>query len=381
MFGSGGGLKIATIRGIPVFLDYSWLFIAALVFIGEWQQRSMLGADGVAFALAIVFLALFFLMIFLHELAHAVVARRYDIPVTSITLVFWGGFTKLEEESEKPSQQAWISAAGPISSLAFALVLLGIAQLGIGGDLDATLRQVGVWSLFVAGLNALPGYPLDGGQVLRAIVWGVSGRKATGTKVAGIIGQVFAVGFRGSGVLQFTRENTFGGILFLFVGFSMFTASRQAPGAERVRDSLSGGTVADAMGAPPTAIPADISLIDALQLHLRGQQDATFPVIDTSARLVGIVTLASASALGQDEPLRPVRDAMLPLDGFKTVEAAMPLDQAARFLGQGGSALVLRDGALAGLITLTDIARWAERRDRSEPPGLPDPSERVGPSG
>jgi Zn-dependent protease/CBS domain-containing protein len=358
LFG-GRAWKIATIGGIPVRVDSSWLFIAAFIVYSLFTQYvNGLGIDqSKALPLAVFTAALFFGSILLHELAHAGIARLRNVQVSSITLYFFGGATATNLD-ERPGDQFVISAAGPAMSLAIGAVFWFTSRVTQGNLTSISFGYVGWINLVLAVFNVLPGYPLDGGQMLRAAVWRITGTELTATKAAAVSGAVIGAALIGLAVLGFARGDLTGGIWLGFIGYFLIQNAQGATRRATVRAALVGATAEQAMGPPPAAVPAAMSLSDVLDRYLRGHEQEAFPVVDGS-RAIGLLTFESASRVGRQDPLRSARDAMIPLEQVATVDPQTPLDEAVRRLGPSGAALVLRDGELAGAITVGDIERWA----------------------
>ncbi|MEX0832877.1 MAG: site-2 protease family protein [Actinomycetota bacterium] len=366
MFGSSW--RIFSLRGVPVRVDGSWVFIALLITFSFWNQFENVYAIDSSFALGLAVLGagLFFGSILLHEMAHAEMARANNIPVESITLFLFGGMTSANVESKGPKTEFLVAVVGPGTSLAVGGLCWLIAQGGgfLGRPLAGTFGYIGWLNLTLAVFNLIPGYPLDGGRLLRSIVWGATGNRALATRVASWGGMIVGAVLIALGVLEFTRDdNLLSGIWLAYIGFFLFQAARSSERGDAVRAVLADGVAADAMSPPPMAIPADVTLSEALDRYLRGNETLMFPVVENN-RLVGVVNWDSASRVGQHDPLKPVRDAVLPLDGVKTVTADAPLLNVIQHLTGGGAALVLRDGELVGSIGPDEIARWASARAR-----------------
>jgi Zn-dependent protease len=364
----GRAWRIGSVGGIPVNVDSSWIWIAVLAVYSLWSQLGLRFPELEtfdAFALAVGAAALFFGSVFLHELAHAVAARVNDIEVTGITLVFFGGFTSTRSDERGAGAAFMIAAAGPLTSFALALVffLLGRALADANPPLGDAIAYVGFINGLMAVFNILPGFPLDGGRMLEAATWGITRDHDRGTRVAAGAGMVVAAGLVAYAVLDASRngDNLIWSLWLVMIAFLIFQGARAARQQLGLRDRLSGASVADAMDPPPVAIPADMTLSEALDRFLRGHENEIFPVIGPGGTVVGVVTFDSARRIGARDPLRPVRDALIPLSDVATAREEEPLDRAVLRLGPGRGALVLRDGRLVGTITGRSVGRWAAR--------------------
>lgn len=365
----GRSFRIATVGGIPVNVDSSWIWIAVLAVSTLWARFEDgfpgLG-NGATLGYAVLGALLFFGSVFLHELAHAVTARLSHIRVEGITLVFFGGFTAARSEERGPGPAFAIATLGPATSLALGGAFWWMTRLAEdnGGPLPGLFESVGLINLFMAGFNVLPGLPLDGGRMLQAAVWRITGRRGTGTRVAATAGMGVGVLLFGAAILSATREDLFTAIWLTIIGLFIFRgaqASRQQVG---LADRLAGGTVADAMEPPPPSVPADLTLSETLDRFLRGRERDSFPVLEPDGRVIGLISFSSARDLGARDPLRPAREAIIPIEHVLVARPDERLDEVADRLGEERAALVLRDGELVGAITGRGVARWAAARTR-----------------
>jgi Zn-dependent protease len=370
----GRAWRIGSVGGIPVNVDSSWIWIAVLAVYSLWSQLGLrygeLDTTG-AFVLAVGAAALFFVSVFLHELAHAVSARLNRIEVTGITLVFFGGFTSTRSDERGPGAAFVIASAGPLTSFALAGIFLvfGHALGESARPLAGAIEYVGFINGVMAVLNVLPGFPLDGGRMLEAATWGVTRDHERGTKVAAGTGMVVAVLLVAYAVFGATQTSDSGALLqavwLVMIASMIFQGARSARQQVGLRQRLSGASVADAMDPPPLAIPAEMTLSEALDRFLRGREHEVFPVIESGGTVSGVVTFDSARRIGAHDPLRPVRDAVIPLREVLTAAEEEPLERAVSRLGPGSAALVLRDGRLVGTINGRSVGRWAARTSPS----------------
>jgi len=355
--------RIATIRNIPVFVDPSWVWIAVLVTYSLWAQLEERHADlssGTALAYAVAGSALFFGAVFLHEGAHAVAARANDIEVSGITLVLFGGFTAARTESKGPGPAFVVAAVGPATSLALGGLFwwLSTSTEAANAPLSGLLGYVGWVNLFMAVFNVLPGLPLDGGRMLQSAVWRVTGRREQGTRVAAWTGMAIGVALIGGALLLLANGAGGEAIWFGIIGLFIFQGARASDRHAGAARRLAGATVADAMDPPPPAVPAEMTLSEALDHFLRGHEQEAFPVIE-AGRVIGMVSFSSARELGAEDPLRPVRDAVIPLTHVLLAHPDDPLEEISERLGSNRAALVLREGELVGAISGTALLRWS----------------------
>jgi Zn-dependent protease len=356
--GSGKRWKVATVRGIPLYVSTSWVFIVGFF---VWIEYSRLVRDGVAgdteaLVVAAIATVLFFGSVLVHEAAHAVMARGLDLPVMGITLVFWGGATETKASGRGAGGEFLVALVGPASTLVMAGVFWAASQITHGATSNS-LGWLALISLLFAGFNALPAFPLDGGRMFMAAVWGLTGKHRTAMRAAGYVGLAIGIATAAVTVWLFTR-GTFP-IFLAYLAFILIATGRSMEQRIAFRDQLVQGTVADAMRPAPRAVPADLSLAETLDRYLRGSDGAWFPVVD-DGRVVGTVSIATASRVGARDPLRPTRDGMAPLVQTPTFTPDETLDDAVEWLA-GREGLVLQDGVLAGAIGPDDVERWYRR--------------------
>lgn len=367
-----GRWKIATIRGIPLFIASSFVWIALLVTYSLYLEFSggRLGvSETAALLLALLSAALFFGSILAHELAHAAVARSLDLPVRGITLIFWGGATETKADLRGAKGEFLVSAAGPATSLVTGGLfwLISKALEGPSPAVAHAIAWVGFVNVLLAGLNAIPGYPLDGGRVLQSVVWAISRNKALGTRVAGWAGMAVGIGFAAFGFSQLSNSGTqFRGIWFFYLAFILISTARGTETRLKLRAELARGRARDAMRPPPDVVPADMSLADVLRDYLRGREHETFPVVE-NGRVIGTISKDSARRTGARDPMRPARDGLVPMAVARSVQAEDGLDDVLDLLG-GHEGMVLEDGRLVGAIAPADVERWYQEHLRGRHP-------------
>src|SRR3954447_6569197 len=190
-----GTLKVGSIAGSDVLISRSWFLVAALiaVMVAPAVDRAEPGLGGLKYVAGLALAVLLYMSVLVHEASHAYVARRYDLPVSHITLQFFGGMTSIEGEPDTPKQEFWVSVVGPLSSLAVALVAFLASLVAPGGLIGLALSGLAWTNLLVGIVNVVPGLPLDGGRMLKAAVWGATGDTHRGTIVAAWGGRMVAL--------------------------------------------------------------------------------------------------------------------------------------------------------------------------------------------
>jgi Zn-dependent protease len=305
---AGGGVTLFRIRGIRIAVDYSWFVVLFLIIF--WLTgfyRDVLNSpsgDSAPYVLAVASAALFFASILLHELGHAFVARRHDIGVSGITLWMFGGFARLEKDSDTPGTEFKIAIAGPLVTAAIVVVcaIVGLALAGSHEFKHAVLTQgdtrtsgiaaliswLGSINLLVLIFNLVPAFPLDGGRIARSIVWRVTGDKQRGTRVAARLGQGFAVLLAGVGVWLLVSYRSFTGLWLIAIGFLLGQSARGAIMQTAFSERIEGVRVADIMDPEPVAISSQTPVGQALEEFFLRYGWAWFPVVDEHGRYVGI---------------------------------------------------------------------------------------------
>jgi Zn-dependent protease len=359
MGGGGSRWRVATVRGIPLYVSTSWFVIAGLYVWLRYEGLTAILVDPAeAATIAVLTAVLFFGSVLVHEAAHAIMARSLDLPVSGITLVFWGGATETKASAKGPLGEFLVAFVGPATTLALAGVFW-FAETLTNGLVAETLGWLAYISVLFAGFNALPGFPLDGGRMLLAAVWGLTGNRRTAMRAAGYGGIVIGAVIAAVAVWRLTSDDL-GMALFLgYVAMILIATGRSMDQRIAFRDQLVKGTVADAMRPPPPTVPAGMSLMQALDEYLRGSDGQGFPVVD-AGRVIGTISIESARKVGGRDPMRPVRDGVRPLTQMPVLAPDETLDDALEWLG-GREGLVLRDDVLVGAIGPDDVERWYRR--------------------
>jgi Zn-dependent protease len=296
-----GAISLGRIFGIPVGLDYSWFLIFALLtwslatnyYPAEFKnwppvQYWIVGAATVI---------LLFVSVLLHELGHSVVALRYKIPVRNITLFIFGGVAQIGSEPPSAISEFWIAIAGPVTSFALAL-FFGLLQYLVGAL--APLLALAKYLAYINGtlglFNLIPGFPLDGGRVFRAIIWGTTHSLRRATLIAANLGRFIAYGFILLGVWQIFSGNFGNGLWIAFIGWFLESAASSQIHQQTIHDLLAGHHVADAMRRDYTAINPDATLEQLINQHILGSGQRSL-VVKQDDRVVGLLTLHSVKAI------------------------------------------------------------------------------------
>lgn len=363
----GGGFKVGRIFGIPIILDFSFFLIFFLVVwvMSEWITI----ADGLQrWGFALLGGVALFASLLIHELAHSLVARRYGLEVSSITLVFFGGFSMIKDDPKRPLHEFTISVVGPLANLVIGGALIVIARFALPQDSAAAqiVSILAALNLAVGIFNLLPGFPLDGGHIFRALVWKLTGSPYRATRAAAALGQIFAAAVILIGVLGLIRVidvdflRGFSGIWLAVIGFLLWTQGRQAARNAELQHDLHARRVEDLMLQPTLSrtVDADFLVVQAVPNRARLDHREAFFVY--SADIVIGILPASAVLLLDDDRYRSarVRDVMIPADALTPIDPGERADEALKRL-QGDDAPrllpVVDDGRLLGLVGIDQI--------------------------
>ena len=367
MFGTSW--RVGRIAGIEVRVDSSWVVIALLItysmylrFSVLYQELSGVGAVG----LGILATVLFFGSVLVHELAHALVAQARGIRVQDITLFLFGGATRARVESRGPGDEFIIALVGPLTSGLLA-ALFGIIA-GLGGDvlsrpLAGTFSYLAWTNLLLAAFNLVPGFPLDGGRLLRSAIWRATGSLSRATRIAAVSGQAVGWLLVAGGVAFLLAGDLAGGIWFAFIGWFLVQAARSSYQELQLQQLLRGVEAEEVMAGDLVRIPPELSLQDAVDDYFMRYDHGAFPV-EEQRRTIGLLTLRGVRRVPREQwPTRRVRDHMVPLGDQVVVAPDARMDDVLGKLqdGEAGRVLVVQDGEVVGIITPSDLARWLRR--------------------
>jgi Zn-dependent protease len=377
---SGGSIQLARVFGIRIGVDVSWFFVLFFfIFILSGDFRATLNSsDGVAYMTAVASALLFFVSLILHELGHALVARRQGIAIAGIDLWFFGGVAKMSRDTDSPGAEFKVAVAGPLVTLAIVAICSGAGVL-LGGahdfkaavaldrhaDITPGLLLLSWLALINAALflfNLVPAFPLDGGRIARAIAWRVTHDRVRATRFAATLGQAFSYLLIGLGIAELLFGAALSGVWFIFLGLFLGQAARGAVAQTVFAERIGGVTVADIMDRDPVSIPATLPLGRAHDEYFLRYRWPWFPVVDGDGRFVGVLReeriegaaheaphserlvgeVMDADAgdwrIGEDASL----EAVLGSEGLRRIGALMAVDP---------------NGVLSGVVTIDQVRR------------------------
>jgi Zn-dependent protease len=376
-------IRLAQVLGVRIGVDPSWFFILFLVIwlLSEAYGDVYAGDRTMAFALAVLNAFLFFGSVILHELGHAVVARREGIRIEGIDLFLFGGVTRQSEEPRTPGADFRVAAAGPLVTLIIALAAAGAGVLAGandefegalgGGDRASAVALVLGFLMYVNALllvfNLLPGLPLDGGRIARAAAWRITGDRLKATRFAAAVGRGLAYLLMGLGLyeLLFVEDAWVEGLWLILIGFFILQAARSAVAQSALSARLGGLRVSDVMDAEPVAVPGDTPLDRALDEFFLRYREPWFPVVDSARRVVGMLRREAVEEVPESERERRTAAEALAPTGAKELEIgadepfeALLRPDALERMGKLGAVLAVdAQGVLRGVVTLDRVER------------------------
>jgi Zn-dependent protease len=379
MMGTGSSIQLARLFGIRIGASPSWFFILFLFIylLSGYFQDAVGGSDTTGYLVAVAAVLLFFVSLVLHELGHALVARRLGIGISGIDLWFFGGIAKMTRDTQSPGQEFKVAIAGPLVTLAVVALCAGLSVLVEHGDAlavarfsdDADTSPTIALLRFLAWINALlfvfnmiPAFPLDGGRVARALVWRITGDRGRATRAAARAGEGFAYILIGVGIFLAVRGDYIDGAYAAVLGWFLAQAARGAVASSAFTDRIEGITVADIMDAEPVAMPADLPLSRAQdEFFLRYRWD-WFPVVDEHGRFLGIVREERVEEeVAAGRPALPVAEIVeaREADDWR-VRDDRPLESLLgdeHLRARGALMAVDADGVLCGVVTIEQVRR------------------------
>lgn len=363
----GRQIRLFEIFGFTIRIHASWIIIAVLVTWslaeGVFRGIASLSAQarwimGVAGAIGL------FTSVVFHELCHSLVARRYGLHMRGITLFLFGGVAEMSEEPQSPKVEFWMAIAGPLASLFLGAALIGgVMAVGthIGVPVSAVVSWLGVINVALAVFNMIPGFPLDGGRVLRSGLWALRRDLAWATRWASRCGSGLGIGLMALGLVESYFGGLLAGIWWVVLGVFLRYAARQGYQQTMVRQALHGQHVGELMNRQPVIVPDDVSLDDLVKRYVYPSHLAMFPVMH-DGHLVGAVSTPqlrtipmeawAAQTTGQIVQLPSAENSVDPDADAADALAVMSRNEA-------GSLMVVRDGNLEGVLTMQDLLKFA----------------------
>jgi Zn-dependent protease/CBS domain-containing protein len=383
------GFRLGRLFGIDIGIDWSWLLIFLLVTWNLLASFGQLHPDwgvGLRIAVAVAASLLFFASVLAHEMAHSLMARAQGVPVRNIILFLFGGVSNIEREPPSPRAEFLITIVGPITSVLLGLLFTG-AAVALAGPIDQSLIAdpaqlmarlnplttllfwLGPINILLGVFNMIPGFPLDGGRILRSILWAITGNLRRATRWASRVGQVVAWLLIITGIamifgiqVPFFGTGLLGGIWLAFIGWFLNSAAIQSYQQVVIRDVLEGVHVERMMRTGPPTVTPDISVDQLVYDEVMGTDEHAFPV-QQDGRLLGLVTLEDIRKVPRVEwPQVQVGQIMTPVAELLVVQPQDDAAEALQKLSQRDvrQLPVMRNGDMVGLLRRQDIMRWLQ---------------------
>ena len=363
-------VKLGRIAGISIGLHYSWFIIALLIALSlaqHFRDVTPQWSSTVVWAAAVVTSVLFFAALLLHELAHSLLAKARGLRVRAITLFALGGVSQIESEASDAKSEFWIAIAGPITSAVIGLVVLGTARLAgwaPGAEPAIPAIAVLVWlgyiNIMLAAFNMIPGYPLDGGRVLRAVIWWIIGDADRSTRLSAQVGQAVAFMLILLGLFRFFVGANFGGLWLAFIGWFLLDAARASYVQVELIAGLRGRRVADIMDRDCSTVEGHLSLQDFVDEYLLRSGRRCFVVVQND-RVTGLITPHEVKSVDREVwSQTSVQSVMRPLGQLHTVAPDTPAIQALELMSREdiNQLPVISDGRLGGVFSRSHVLRF-----------------------
>ncbi|MGD0131316.1 MAG: site-2 protease family protein [Bryobacteraceae bacterium] len=367
-------IRLGKLFGIEIGLHYSWFLIALLITMSLGSQFQASHAEwgtNVIWALSVLTALLFFITLLAHELSHALVARARGLTTKAITLFALGGVAQIEKEPEDAKTEFLVGIVGPLSSAVIGVASLGIAW-AVGWHIRATpgtpLEAMFVWlgyiNLSLAAFNMIPGYPLDGGRILRSILWLASRDAVRATERAATVGKVIALLFIALGIFQFFNGAGFGGLWIAFIGWFLLQAATASASSVALTAGLKGIKVSDVMTADCVTLDGNMNVEQFVENYLLRSGKRCF-VVQQNGQVAGLVTAHEIKELERPRwPYTTLADIMRTLDELHTVGPTTPVMEALETMGRDdvNQLPVVSGNHLDGIITRANVLHFLQTR-------------------
>jgi Zn-dependent protease/CBS domain-containing protein len=358
-------IPIGKILGIPIYLDPSWFLIFALItwmlaqnyFPLEFKNWTILSYWLVGFITSIFF----FLSILLHESGHSIIAKKYKLKVKRITLFLFGGVSEISEDPPKSSAEFWIAAAGPITSFILAAIFYLLAKVfAYNQYLAASFQYLAFINFILAIFNLIPGFPLDGGRILRSIVWAITKNYKQATAIVSNAGRFFGFFFIMLGVLQIFQNNVIDGLWMLFIGWFLEITAMSQIQKQALNGLLSGHQVYEALSNDYGIVYPDSTVQEILDNHFIGANRRSLLVKDNNI-IVGFLTPGRINSISiKDRQNKTVEDVMIPLQDINKINSTELLLDALRSINENDVRVVpvIENGNCIGILNSKSITQF-----------------------
>lgn len=366
-------LRLGRLAGIEIGIHYTWLLIAVLLtgsFSGYFSNTYAHWPLRTTWSAAIVISVLFFASIILHEMAHALVAKAYGMQVRTITLFALGGVAHIEKQAATAAAEFWMGLAGPVMSAAVGFLCgwlgswLGAIAQGGFTPVAAVLLSLSSLNLMLAMFNLIPGFPLDGGRILRAIIWALSGDENRATRIASRAGQAVALGFVGLGLWEFLGAESLSGLWLGLLGWFLLDAATASYVQAEVLTGLRGMRVSELMSNDCLTVPGDMPLQRFADEYVLKTGRRCYAVEDRDT-IIGLITAADLTKVDSSRWTQiPVMQVAHPLAEVRSVSPDTPVAEALQTMGREdlNQLPVVEAGRMEGMLSRGHILRALQTR-------------------
>ena len=362
--------RIARIYGINIEIDYTWFIVFFLLAYLLSRSNGPLTRDlphlamGARWLLAALTTLLFFASVLFHELSHSIVALRNGLGITGITLFIFGGVSKMSEEPRSPGVELKMAVAGPAASFVLAVAFYLLALVSPGQVLGTVCLWLAFVNAMLGAFNLLPGFPLDGGRVLRAALWSWLNSLGEATRIASAFGQGLGTLMIVLGVFLFAADRGINGLWLAFIGWFLIQAAQSSYQQVVVRQLLAGVRVGDIMTGEVDGVPAEATLEEVIHEHVMTRSHPAYPVFDGD-RLLGLISLQDIRHVPREQRYHVTAGEVVPpLSEAQTIAPEVGVWEALGKMvtGNQGRLLVLDNGHMVGIISRSDILRVMRTR-------------------
>jgi Zn-dependent protease/CBS domain-containing protein len=362
-------IALGRIFGIEVDLDYSWFLVFGLLTwilaVSYYPMEYRNWSTGAYWLMGAITSILLFVSVLLHELGHSVVAIHYGIPVPRITLFIFGGVAQIAQEPESALSEFWIAIAGPTVSVLLAAFFAELAPIFVQvSPLLALAKYLALLNFVLAIFNLVPGFPLDGGRIFRAILWGITRSFQRATSIAAVTGQGFGYFFIFAGIWMVLSGSIFNGIWIAFIGWFLESAAKSQIQMQLVKKVLAGHKVSEIMRRDFQGVPSATTLQDLVDNHILTAGRRSF-VVDGNHEPSGLVTLSAITAVPRSAwPSTTVKEVMIPPEKLVSVQPNAEAWEALEKMGRDGvnQLPVVMNGGIVGMVSRDDLLHYLSLR-------------------
>ena len=366
-------INLFKLLGFQVRIDLSWIIIAVLVAWSLSEGLFPFQIQGLStrtyWIMGIIGALGLFLSIIIHEFSHSLVARKFGMPMKGITLFIFGGMAEMSEEPPSPKAEFMMAAVGPVSSVAMAGVFYVLYAAGVSGGIPGPVTGVVQYLAYInallAAFNLLPAFPLDGGRVLRSLLWGIKGNLRWATRVSSWLGSVFGILLIVFGVLNFLRGNFIGGMWWFLIGMFLRNAARMSYQQLLTRRALEGESVRRFMKTDPVTVSPDTTVGRLVEDYVYVFHYKLYPVVTDSGKVDGCVTTRQIKEVPREHwDKTRVADIQVPCSGNNTISPDADAIKALSLMSRTGTSrlMVTENEDLVGVVSLKDMLQFLALR-------------------